>query len=502
MAIGTAAMAASALFAPDNTWRVMFMLYSGGFMSTGITLWWLFFSGLPWKTRLAGIGICLIAGVVGSYGAIRGVQFDGDMRPRFQWRWQPDPKAKTAEWLSKNSADSSVSDSTVNFQLNEGDWSRYCGPIGSRIISEPQLESPDWKSSPPAELWRHPVGEAWSSFAVAGGRVFTQEQRGPAECVTCYDAESGKQLWVHQDTARYETAMGGIGPRATPTVTQTAVYSLGATGLLNCLDPLSGTERWQRDILEDAGSQMIEWGMSGSPLIYDNLLIVDAGGEQGRAVIAYRLETGEIAWSSQNHKAGYAAPRIETFGETDILIIFHGDGLLGMDPLTGERLWEYPWTNIYKINVAQPLRFGDQILISSGYDSGCVLLDPTRLSDGRPAEVWAPQKSLKLKFNEAVQFGDYVYGLDDGILACIDSRTGERSWKGGRYGFGQLLLWGDQILVQAEKGYVALVAADPEEFKEITRFDALSNRTWNVPVVSQGRLYVRNADEAACFKLK
>ena len=145
--------------------------------------------------------------------------------------------------------------------------------------------------------------------------------------------------------------------------------------------------------------------------------------------------------------------------------------------------------------------FGDQIFFSSGYDSGCVMIDPTKLTDGVPADVWPRNRNLKLKFNEAVQLGDFVYGLDDGILACIDVRTGERTWKGGRYRYGQILLWGDKLIVQAETGFVAVVEANPEKFVEIARLEALNDRTWNVPVVNQGRLFVRNASEAACYQL-
>jgi outer membrane protein assembly factor BamB len=246
---------------------------------------------------------------------------------------------------------------------------------------------------------------------------------------------------------------------------------------------------------------MIEWGMSGSPLIYDQTIIVDAGGNNDKAVIAYDRKSGNIVWASGRHKAGYAAPRIERINNVVQLLIFHGDGLASLNPATGEMLWEYPWTNQYQINVAQPLLFGNQLFLSSGYDSGCVLLDPTNLTNRRPGEVWPPNKNLKLKFNEAVKLGEHVYGLDDGILACVNIRTGERIWKGGRYRFGQVLLWGDKLVVQAENGFVAIVEASPEKFIEVARLEALNDRTWNVPVINRGRLYVRNAAEAACFQL-
>ena len=295
--------------------------------------------------------------------------------------------------------------------------------------------------------------------------------------------------------------MGGTGPRATPTVTFDGLFALGATGILSCLQPETGRRIWQRNILTDAGSGILDWGMSGSPLVLGPLVIVDAGGDQGRAVIAYEASTGEIVWATENHRAGYAAPRLEQLQDQPQLLIFHGDGILSLKPDDGAKLWEYPWTNLYHINVAQPIRIDRHLLISSGYDAGCVLLDPGHLTGGRPQEVWPPAKSLKLKFNEAVLRDHYVYGLDDGILTCLDGRTGERQWKGGRYRFGQILLWDDLLLIQAERGFVAIAEASPEGWRELTRFDALSEHTWNVPVVSGGRLYVRNAEEAACFEL-
>jgi outer membrane protein assembly factor BamB len=241
--------------------------------------------------------------------------------------------------------------------------------------------------------------------------------------------------------------------------------------------------------------------MSASPLVFDNTVIVDAGGGNGRAVIAYDRETGDIEWASGSHKAGYATPRLEQINGQLQLLVFHGEGLAGLNPNTGELLWEYPWTNQYKINVAQPIRFGDQIFVSSGYDSGCILLDPGTLTAQKPAEVWPRNKNLKLKFNEAVKQGQYVYGLDDGILACIDLKTGERKWKSGRYRYGQLLLWGNKLIVQSETGYVAVVEATPDKMMEIARLEALNDRTWNMPIINRNRLYVRNAAEAACYEL-
>lgn len=502
LAVGIAAGFAVGALIPELTFQVIVLIYLTLFTLLALSLWWLFFSGVGWPARLG--GLILAAGLaVGVFRfAVAEVTFDGAMRPRIRWAWQPSPREVAREWLARNAPDQTQAAGTDDaFAVSAADWPRFCGPGGDRVVAEPRPEL-DWDSRPPREVWRHPVGAAWSSFAIVGQRLFTQEQRGPLECVVCYDAATGDEVWRHEDTARYETPMGGLGPRATPTVTGHGLYALGATGILNCLDPVTGALQWQRNICADAGSSPLEWGMSGSPLVHNALVFVDAGGRNDRAVLALDSATGDIVWASGNHQAGYASPRIETIAGEEQLLIFHGEGLAGMDPDSGALLWEYPWTNLYRINVAQPIRFGDHIFLSSGYDAGCVLVDPTQVTGGRPAEVWPPNRNLKLKFNEAVRHGDFVYGLDDGILCCLEASTGERRWKGGRYRFGQVLLWDDVLIVQAEKGYVAAVRATPEAFHEITRFDALDDRTWNVPVVNRNRLFVRNADEAACYALR
>lgn len=511
-AIGTVAVNRNAA---SDTDRIIRTYEGAGITLLTLMIWWIFFSGIRFSTRVVGLVLVGLTIVGGAMLSVRNVEFTGDMRPIFWFVWDaPSPSERAQEWLNQyapqnsisaipevpNDQTSEVTHTPARLTITAADWPRNCGLNGGREIVELQCAF-DWQNNVPKELWRHPVGDAWSSFTIVGNKLFTQEQRGPLECVVCYNADTGLELWRHEDLARYETAQGGIGPRATPTVTEDAIFALGATGILNVLDPLTGAKIWQRNICDDAESSMIEWGMSGSPMIYENMVIVDAGGYKNKAVIAYDRATGDIVWASGNHQAGYATPRLETIDETLQLLIFHGDGLLGLDPATGKQLWEYAWTNQYKINVAQPMLFGHQLFLSSGYDAGCVLIDPTQLQHGRPAEVWPPNKNLKLKFNEAVQRENYVYGLDDGILACVDVKTGKRMWKGGRYRHGQVLLWGDKLIVQAESGDVAVVEASPKEFKEVTRLAALSDRTWNLPIVNRGRLYARNASEAVCYEL-
>lgn len=515
LTVGVAGTIVANRIAANDTDRIIRIYQGGGVTLLTLLVWWLFFSGVSIWARVIWLTIVWGGVAGGSILSIRKVEFTGDMRPHFWFVWDPpSPSEKAQEWLNKNAPTTEYRDSSdtgdiagissnqapQKLTITAADWPRYCGLNGSREVTETPC-SFDWKKNPPKELWRHPVGDAWSSFTIVSNYLFTQEQRGPLECVVCYDADSGNERWRHEDTARYETPQGGIGPRATPAVTETAVFALGATGILNALHPVTGAKLWQRNICEDASASVLEWGMSGSPIIYENTVIVDAGGNNNKAVIAYDRDSGDIVWAAGNHQAGYATPRLETINGTLQLLVFHGDGLQGLDPSSGKQFWEYPWTNQYKINVAQPMLFGHHLFLSSGYDSGCVLIDPTQLQDGRPAEVWPPNKSMKLKFNEAVQRGNYVYGLDDGILACIDIKKGTRMWKNGRYRHGQVLLWGDKLIVQAEPGFVAVVEASPTEFKEVARLEALNDRTWNMLMINRNRLYTRNASEAVCYEL-
>ncbi|NOX55410.1 MAG: PQQ-binding-like beta-propeller repeat protein, partial [Planctomycetes bacterium] len=256
---------------------------------------------------------------------------------------------------------------------------------------------------------------------------------------------------------------------------------------------------------KDARTDNMMWGMAASPLAYEHKVIVTPGGPDGRHVAAYDCQTGEIIWFGGNHRAGYSAPRVEVVDGIPQILVFGGDGLSGFDPDTGQELWFVEWPTNEQINVAQPILYrGEAILIGSGYGRGSALFEIVR-SDGtwklNPQPRWK-SLHLKLKFNGAVLKGDFVYGLDEGILTCLDMRTGKRQWKRGRYGYGQLLLVGDLLLVQAENGEVVLVEASPKRPRELARFQAIEGKTWNHPVLCRGRLLVRNADEAACYDLR
>jgi outer membrane protein assembly factor BamB len=401
--------------------------------------------------------------------------------------------------------------------IGPDDWPEFDGRRRDGQAAAVRIRT-DWDQRPPRQLWKHPVGAAWSAFAVVGNLAFTQEQRGTEEAVVCYDAQNGKQVWVHLDpNQRYDLTMAGIGPRATPTVYDSRVYTFGATGILNCLAARSGALLWSKKTLEDAGVAPLQFGLSGSPLVYDNLVVVNPGGPRqtidatatsGRAVIAYDRLTGKEIWAAGDYQAAYASPMLATLGGVRQVVIFDGLGAAGHEAKTGKELWRTTqWTNEFHNNCAQPIvgkpAGGDGALfLSSGYGAGSILFDVKKSGDGwNVSERWQAPNKFKLKFNSGVARDGVVYGLDEGILACFDLSTGRQRWKRGHYGYGQILSFDNVLLVLSEEGDAVLVDISPAKAQELCRFHAIEGKTWNHPAYSNGRLFVRNAEEAACYDL-
>lgn len=518
-------------YADEVTWREPYT-FVGGLLIPGFLLcvWWLFFSRARWttKVKVALVPIVIVACLLGCF---RFTGFSGSVWPQWEPRFRPG-SSDSFPWIATYvpSAEEQLQafvaearDDGTAVPVKDEDvanWSGFRGPERDGIVRGVEIRT-DWNENPPEKLWGHSVGEAWSSFAVIDGLAYTQEQRGEDEAVVCYDATTGEQIWEHRDEARFSEPQRGPGPACTPTLYDGRLYTLGGTGLLNCLDPLTGTVRWSTNILEDANSKNIVWGMCASPLVYDDVVVVNPGvnfGEGDYAVAAYDRLTGERKWTAGDTQASYCAPRLETIDGQRQVLIFDAAGLGGYHAEYGTELWRFPWQTFSDINVAQPIVSGDDhVFIASGYSgsykNGCTLLKVARDDAGEWSvrqEYERPTK-FKMKFQSAVFDGGYLYGLDDGILACHDYETGDRVWKDrdGTYGFGQILLVDGHILTTIEKtGEVALVKASPDGFEEVGRFQALgadrgkAGITWNHPVVWNSLLFVRNGTEAACYDLR
>ncbi len=379
-------------------------------------------------------------------------------------------------------------------------WPGFRGPGRDSIVAGTRIKT-DWSASPPVELWRRQIGPGWSSFAVSGDRIYTQEQRGEDEFVTCYNATTGNPVWAHRDAARFWESNAGAGPRATPTLHGGRVYTFGATGIVNALDGGNGAVLWSRNAASDAGVKTPGWGFASSPLVLGDLVIVAASGK----LVAYDLATGAPRWFGPDGGDSYSSPQLVNIDGVTQIVLMSAAGATSVAPSDGKLLWKYSWPSDTRI--MQPALTPDgNLLITKGDAMGGDGVRRIAVSHG-PAgwtteERWT-SAGLRPSFNDSVVHNGYVYGFSAGILACIDLKDGTRKWKGGRYGQGQIVLLSDQdlLLVLSEEGEIALVKAAPDQFTEVAHIPALEGKTWNHPVVTGDRLLVRNGAEMVAFRL-
>ncbi|MGH9672510.1 MAG: PQQ-binding-like beta-propeller repeat protein [Bryobacteraceae bacterium] len=380
------------------------------------------------------------------------------------------------------------------------DWPRFLGPTGDGIVRA-RLKSLPWPASGPRVLWKQPIGGGQGSFLIAAGRACTIEQRGEDEVVACYALNSGRELWTYRYRAHFTTGMGPPGPRSTPTIAGGRLYAQGATGVLTCLDATTGKLIWRRNILEDTEAKNLYWGMAATPLVASGRLYAAPGGEQG-GLIAYDPATGAPLWTSGKRTAGYSSPILAQLAGVPHLLVFDGEGLTAYNPDDGAERWHHPWKTEFGVNAAQPIVVDQEhVLISSGYGRGASLLRVDRHEAGIQVQPVWENINLKLKYTSGVLKDDHVYGADDTIFACLNVRTGERAWKGGRYGSAHVLLAGGYLLIQCENGDLALLEASPREYRELSRIPALDGATANSPAAGEGKLIVRNGKEMICFAL-
>ena len=386
--------------------------------------------------------------------------------------------------------------------MSSANWPGFRGPNRDGVYAGTPIRT-NWPADGLKPLWRQPIGGGYASFAIAGGRAFTIEQRRENEAVTCYDLGTGREIWVYSYPAFFDESMGGEGPRATPTYDDGRVYALGATGEFHCLDSETGRVLWRKDILSENGAANLTWAQSASPLVVGEKVIVEPGGPAGRCVIAYHKLTGELIWKSLNDEASYSSPMLVTLAGQKQLLVSMGKRVAGLRVEDGAILWQFPWVvQMGNRNIAQPVILStNRFLLSAGYGTGCAIVEISHIENAFDAhEVWR-NKNLKNKFTSSVFWQGHIYGLDEDILTCLDAETGARNWKEGRYGYGQLLLANGQLIILCGEGDLAIVSAIPDRHVELTRFPAIAGKTWNHPALADGKLLVRNAVEMACFDL-
>jgi outer membrane protein assembly factor BamB len=457
-----------------------------------ILIWLLAFSRLPRRKRL--LSALAYVGVLALFfTGFRITGVSGNLVPIFEWRW-----AREATVLVVPDQLRRIEETPVP---GLAPFPQFFGSERTGKLPGPKLVR-DWTASPPEELWRRDVGEGWSGFAVAGRRAITQEQHGEDEAVVCYEILSGNVLWARKVQARFDVSVAGIGPRATPTVDGDRVFVVGSTGVFECLDIATGKPVWTKHILDDHEAELPDWGVACSPLVVGPVVVVSPGGPKGRSLVAYDKKTGDVAWRGGDERMHWSSPvRVSLAGQEQILI-FNAAGLASHEIGSGDVLWSYPWHSKHP-HVALPVVCsGNRVCISSGYGAGCHLLQIEKKPDGvfSATTVWRSLR-LKAKFANFLEHDGFVYGLDDGVLTCIDVATGKRMWKRGRYGHGQLLLVDDLLLVMTEDGAIVLVETTPEEHREVTRFEVFGEKTWNPPALAGCYLVIRTERRAACLRL-
>jgi len=543
------------------------MMWAMG-LGVAVLLWWLLLSRAPWLDRLGGIAL-MIAGlacawffkhesmgplwlaayafptacsalVVGAAAAsgIAGLRrrltmaaivlvacagwmllrtdgISGDHVAEFGWRWAKSPEellltASAPEPVASKAAEP-VAPKTVEIPAAIAEshpllsWPGFRGKDRDGVVRGVRIDA-NSSAKPPVQVWRKPVGPGWSSFAVAGDLIYTQEQRGEFEVVSCYRLSDGVPVWVHRDAARFFESNAGAGPRATPSIANGRVYSFGATGILNALDERTGALVWSHLVTDDTEamasqtggtSKVPDWGFASSPLVFGDMVIVAAAGQ----LAAYDAATGKLRWLGAAGGAGYSSPHLADVGGSAQVLLASSRAVTAVSPGDGKPLWSHSWKGFPMV---QPAVMADgEILLAAGGDAGVQRIGVTQAGGAwAVTERWS-SNGLKPYFNDFVVHEGHAYGFDGRILSCIDLKDGTRRWKGGRYGNGQMILLAEQslLLVLSEEGELALVRAVPDQFTEVARFKAIEGKTWNHPVLVGDLLLVRNAEEMAAFRL-
>ena len=382
---------------------------------------------------------------------------------------------------------------------SSADWPQWRGPNRDGISSETGFLK-SWPQEGPKVLWQIPLGDGYSGISIAQGKVYTMFAEGNDEFVICLNASDGKEIWRFRSGTKFAESRGD-GPRSMPTVHGDSVFALGAEGKLYALDTLNGTELWAHDFVEEFDSKIPTWGFSSSPLIEGNLVLVEAGGRDEKAIVAFDTKSGDVVWTTHTDEVGYSSPIAINFGGVRQIIFLTSKTLLSVAPENGQIYWKYSWPE--GINIATPIFIpDDKIFISASYDKGAVLLKMTADGDGIGIEEIWKSRVMKNHFNSSVLQGDYLYGFDNAILTCIEANTGEEQWRQRGFKKGSLLLADGYLIILGEGGKLALVEANPSKYREKARFQLFDEKCWTVPTLAGGKLYLRNQKEIVCLDLR
>ncbi len=382
------------------------------------------------------------------------------------------------------------------------DWPQWRGPNRDGISKETGLLN-QWPEGGPALVWKATgAGRGYSSVSVAKGRIFTMGLRGDREFIIAFDAATGKEAWATPHAGKFGNDRGD-GPRGTPTIDGNKGYALGGNGDLSSFDTSTGRIFWTLNVLSKFGGSNIQWGISESPLVLGDKIVVNAGGP-GASVVALNKKDGSLIWKSQNDGAGYSSAIALEAGGVNQVIVFTSSRAVGLDLRDGKLLWEYlrPSNNV--ANIATPVARANRVFISSDYGVGGGLIEIKAADNGLSASEIYFTKEMRNHHATSILVGDYLYGFSSAILTAMKFDTGDIAWKDRSVGKGSMVYADGHLYCFSEKGVVGLVEATPTGYREKGRFSITQGSlpTWSHPVISNGRLYLRDQDTIYSYNVK
>jgi outer membrane protein assembly factor BamB len=369
------------------------------------------------------------------------------------------------------------------------DWFRWRGPNLNGISSEKNWLA-KWPAEGPKQLWKTNVGMGFSSMSVSKGRVYTMGNDHNMDSVFCFDVETGNQIWKHSYDCPLDAKFYEGGPSVTPTIDGKNVFTLSRKGDLFCLDADSGKIIWTKNLAKELGADIPTWGFAGSPLVEKKLLILNVGS----AGTALDKTNGKVIWTSGKEAGGYSTPVPAEFDGQRCVVLFGAKTVFAASVADGKKLWEHPWKTEYDVNAAEPIIAGNKVFISSGYNHGCALLE---IKNVKAAVLWE-NKNLKNHVNSSVLLNGFLYGFDGNTgskadFKCVDFKTGEVKWTEAKLGAGALMAADGKLIVITDRGELIIAEATSAAFKPISRAQVLGGRNWTAPVLSNGKIYCRNA---------
>lgn len=386
------------------------------------------------------------------------------------------------------------------------DWPQWRGPNRDGVSTETGLLA-SWPTDGPKVLWEAKTGDGFASVAIAKGRAFTIFQDGDHEAVVAWDAETGREIWRYRYECAYKNNYGN-GPRSTPTIDGDTIYTVGGSGLMHCLDAFTdqpnGKVVWKKDLMEGFAAKVPKWGVAFSPLVEGDRVFIMPGGPNGQSLAALDKKTGAVIWQKHSDSPSYSSPIGTTFHGQRQVLFLTGTRLVSVAPDDGTELWSFPWKTQENCNIATPIVVDDYVFISASYGKGCAVLKVEKAGDKWTPSLVYKNRNMRNHFSTSVRWKDYLFGFDDSDLKCIDFRTGESTWDMHGFDKGSVLLVGDQLIVYGANGILALADANPREYVERSRFQfsKVARSCWSVPVVANGRLYVRDTERLVCFDVK